>query len=104
MSGPQDQRVGLEAETEGSPLYLDLWKGFSTPIKFTLVTVDEDAERNDLNLYSFPHQFADRDDNAQVHFARALSQGLLMIRNANGGAIHFDNTAENDTWGSDGEK
>ena len=103
MSGPQDQRVGLEAETEGSPLYLDLWKGFSAPIKFTLVTVDEDAERNDQNWYRFPHFVADGDDDARVHFARALSHGLLVIKDANERLIQFDHTADNDTWSRDGD-
>ena len=80
MSGPQDLRLSLDAETEGSPLCLDLWKGFSAPLKFTLVTVDEDAERGNRNWYTFPHQVDDGDVDEQVHFARALSHGLLVIK------------------------
>ena len=100
MSGPQYQRVGLEAETGGSPLYLNLWKGFSAPIKFSLVTLDEDAGRNNRNWYTFPHQVADGE--VRVHFARALSHGLLIIKNPNGRVIRFDHTADNDMWGPDG--
>ena len=70
--------------------------------KITLVTVDDDAGRNHQNWYIFPHFVADGDDNARVHFARALSHSLLVIKDANGRVIQFDHTADNDTWSRHG--
>ena len=103
MPVPQDQRLSLEAETEDQPLHLDLWIGFSAPIKLTLVTVDENAERNDQSCYALPHQVIDDDDTVQIHLARALSYGLLVVKDADGNAIEFDHTADNDTWSPDGQ-
>lgn len=106
MPGPANLVASLQVEPSYYPtfnkqetLYLDLWKGFSASIKLIIRKLDEEAERDEANWYTFPHNVVDRRD--EIHFARALSHGLLIVKDGNGEAVHFDHTADDDTWDHD---
>lgn len=109
MSEPATLTLDLEVvhhPNEGQKaLILDLWNGFSATIRTIVINQNPGPEPESGNadwIYTLAVIGAagieDVNRSPQIHLARALSKGLLVIKDAAGAPILNDNTADGDLW------
>ena len=109
MSQPATLTLDLENFSDASEgphaLTLDLWKGLSASIRVIVSNQSSGPDvYNEALCYCSP--FAVSDDSldhnsstgAGVHFARALNEGFLVIKDVHGDVVYFDDTANDDLW------
>lgn len=109
MSQPATLTLDLEVvydRHEGqNDLVLDLWKGFSATVKAIVINQNPGPEPESGNADWIYHLAVIGDAGledvirpTQIHLARALSKGLLVIKDPAGAPILIDDTADWDLW------
>lgn len=105
MSQPATLTLDLEVvydRHEGqNDLVLDLWKGFSATVKAIVINQNPGPEPESGNADWIYHLAVIGDAGledvirpTQIHLARALSKGLLVIKDPAGAPILIDDTAD----------
>lgn len=109
MSQPATLTLDLEVvydRHEGqNDLVLDLWKGFSATVKAIVINQNPGPEPESGNadwIYHLAVMGGAGLENVnrpwQIHLGRALSKGLLIIKDPAGAPILIDDTADWDLW------
>lgn len=108
MSRPASLSLHLEVSRkksqEKTPLVLDLWKGFSLPLKIRITNdhphTSDDDDRWQFNISMFgPNDRSETlRDSIQVNLAQALNMKLLVIQDVHGEPVSVDDSANSDFW------